>query len=406
VKRSLRNLLLTAFGLGLVGLLVWAFLPGPIEVDLGRVERGELLVTVDHEGKTRVKDRYVVSSMLAGRLVRIGLKPGDAVAARKTLLAVIEPADPALLDVRARAQAEARVEAAKAAKRQAAVNVERARAAHAQATKELERARRLRPGGVVGAEEYESRLYRAETTAAEVRAAEFAVQIADFELEQAQAALIHTRPRSPGETEPFRFDVPAPITGVVLRVFQESATVVQPGTRLLEVGDPADLECEIDVLSADAVKVRPGQRVIIEHWGGERPLVGRVRVREPSAFTKVSALGVEEQRVNIIVDLVDPPAARPTLGDGYRVEARIVAWEGKDVLKVPAGALFRRGDDRAVFALERGRAVLRPVQVGHDNGLEAEVLGGLEEGDEVVLHPSDRIRDGVRVAPRPRDGGR
>jgi HlyD family secretion protein len=401
VKLSRQNLLLVGLGLALLGLLVWAFLPAAVEVDLGRVERGRLLVSVEHEGKTRVRERYVVSSPLAGRLLRVGLHPGDAVVAGKTLLAVIEPADPALLDARARAQAEARVEQALAARKQAASNLERARPAHLQAARELQRARRLRPGGSASEQEYEVALYREQAAAAEVRAGEFALRVAEFEVEQARAALIHSRPRSPGEQEPFRFDIPAPVTGVVLRVFQESATVVTPGTRLLEVGDPIDLECEIDVLSTDAVKVRPGQRAVIEHWGGTGALQGRVRVREPSAFTKVSALGVEEQRVNIIIDLTDPPGRRPTLGDGYRVEARIVVWEGPDVLKVPSGALFRRGDGWAVFRVQRGKATPRVVTVGQDNGLEAEILEGLDEGDQVVLHPSDRVRDGAAVVPRP-----
>jgi HlyD family secretion protein len=192
----------------------------------------------------------------------------------------------------------------------------------------------------------------------------------------------------------------SPLNGVVLRVFQESSTVVTPGTRLVEVGDPADLECEIDVLSTDAVRVVPGQRVILEHWGETRALEGRVRVREPSAFTKASALGVDEQRVNIIIDLISPPSARPTLGDGYRVEARIVIWESSDVLKIPAGALSRRGGSWAVFRVVEGRAEARTVEIGQNNGLEAEVLAGLKEGDRIILHPSDRVSDGVATQER------
>jgi HlyD family secretion protein len=401
MKLSIQRVLLSLLGLIVVGLVIWAFLPTPVEVDMGQVERGDLVVTIDHEGKTRVKDRYVVSSPLAGRLLRIEHRAGDPVTARKTLLAVIEPVDPSLLDIRARTQAEARVEAAKARRKQAAANLERARANHQLAQKDVARARQLRTTRGIAEQEYESVLFRAESAAAEFRSSEFAQQVADFELEQAQAALIHTRPRSPGETEPFRFDVPAPITGAVLRVFQESATVVAAGTRLLEVGDPTDLECEIDVLSTDAVKVRPGQRVLLEHWGGSHTLQGRVRLREPSAFTKVSALGVEEQRVNIIVDLIDPPSKRPTLGDGYRVEARIVIWEGQNVCKVPAGALFRRGNGWAVFVLTSGKAILRTVEVGANSGLEAEIREGLDEGDQVVMHPSDRVQDGVAIVPRP-----
>jgi HlyD family secretion protein len=400
VKLSFQNLLMIAGGLLVLALLVWAFLPQAIDVDVGKVERGTLRVTVDHEGKTRVRERYLVSSPLSGRLQRVTLRPGDRVEASRTVLAVVEPADPALLDVRARTQAEKRVEGAIASRKQAVANLEKARTNHIQARKDLDRADRLLINRTISEHEYDNAVYREHATSAELRAAEFALQIAQFELEQAQAALLHARPRSPGEHEPYRFEIRAPVGGVVLRVFQESETVVEPGARLLEVGDTADLECEIDVLSADAVKIRPGARVLLEQWGGDRPLQGRVRVVERAAFTKISALGVEEQRVWVIVDLTDPVAARATLGDGYRVEARIIIWEGADVLKAPAGALFRRGEEWAVFAVAGGRAVLRPVKVGRSNGMETEILEGLDENEPVILHPSDRIKDGVSVKPR------
>lgn len=397
MKLTVPRLLMLGLGAALLALIVWAFLPPPVEVDAGLVERGDMMVTVDHEGKTRVKDRYVVSSPLGGKLARINHRPGDPVDIRRTMLAIIEPVDPALLDVRTRTQAEAGVEAARAALKQAKTNLERTRTLHDQALKELVRVRGLRQNRVISEADFDLLAFKEQTTGAEHRSAEFAHRIAEYELEQAQAALIHTRPRSPGETEPFRFEVASPITGLVLRVFQESSTVVQAGTRLMEVGDPVDLECEIDVLSTDAVKVLAGQRVLLEHWGGSEPLNGRVRVREPSGFTKISALGVEEQRVNIIVDLVDPPTKRPTLGDGYRVEARIIIWEGKDVVKVPAGSLFRRGNVWQVFLVERGRVVAREVSLGRNNGLEAEVLEGLKPGDRVVLHPGDRVVPGAKV---------
>lgn len=400
MKLSKQNLLMAAGGLVVLGLLVWAFLPAPIDVDIGRVVRGPLLVTVDHEGKTRVRERYIVSSPLAGRQLRLELKPGDRVEAGKTLLTTIEPADPALLDLRSRTQAQKRVESALASRKQAEINLEKVKGLHDQARRDLSRAETLRLSRGISEQEYDNNVYREHTTGSELKAAEFALQVAQFEMEQAQAALLHTRPRSPGEAEPFRFDIRSPITGVVLRVFQESEAVVVPGTRLMEVGDTADLECEIDVLSADAVKIRPGARVLLEQWGGEQPLHGRVRVVERSAFTKISALGVEEQRVWVIVDFADPFTQRERLGDGYRVEARIVVWEGQDVLKIPAGALFRRGDGWAVFAVNNGRATLRSLTVGRSNGLETEVLDGLQEGEEVILHPSDRIKDEVAVSAR------
>jgi HlyD family secretion protein len=400
VRRAVRILTRLSLAAAAVALVIWAFRPVPVEVDLGVVTHGDLVVTVDHEGKTRVKERYVVSSPLSGRLLRVKLRPGDPVVARQTLLAVIEPADPQLLDVRAIALAEARVEAAKAAREKASAELDRAKVLLSQEQGELERVRKLRARQTATEREYEIATYRERAAASDVRSADFAVQVADFELKQAEAALILTRPGSPGAAESFRFEIPSPVSGVVLRVFRESATIVEPGTSLLEVGDPGELECEVDVLSTDAVKISPGQRVEIGYWGGDHPLAGRVRVREPSAFTKVSALGVEEQRVNIIIDLTDPPAARQTLGDGYRVEARVVVWEGRGVLKAPAGALFRRGDRWAVFAVVNRSAVLRQVEIGHSDGIETEVLNGLAEGDRVVLHPTDRVEDGAAVEAR------
>jgi HlyD family secretion protein len=393
MKRWLRRALWAAVAAAAVALVVWSFLPAPVEVDLGTVTRGRLRVTVDHEGKTRIRERYVVSAPLAGRLRRIDLRPGAAVRAGKTLLTVVDPLDPSLLDARARAEAEARVRAAEEAKKLAEVNQERAR-------EDLERALRLVPGRGIAHEEYEQRESKARVPAVSAR-------IAAFELELARAALVRTRPpASPGEPEAWGLEIHAPIDGVVLEVLQESERVVQAGAELVKLGDPRDLECVIDALSPDAVRIRetldsaPPVKVLLEHWGGTRPLNGRVRRVEPGGFTKVSALGVEEQRVNVIVDFTDPPERWQALGDAYRVEARVIVWEGEDVLRVPSGALFRRGGNWAVFRVEEGRAVLCPVRVGHDNGLEAEVQGGLAEGARVIVHPGDRVRDGVAVVPR------
>jgi HlyD family secretion protein len=301
--------------------------------------------------------------------------------------------------VTAEAQARAKVKAAEAAQKKTIPLVKAAEAEAELARKELERITPLYQRGAASDQEFDVAVQRDRIAAQNLRAAHFASQIADFELELARAVLVRSKPRSPGEM-PQRLEILAPISGRVLRVFQESATIVQPGIRLLEVGDPTDLEAEIDVLSADAVKVRPGARVMLEHWGGSYPLAGRVRVVEPSAFTKISALGVEEQRVNVIVDLVDPPEKRPMLGDAYRVEARIVVWESANVLKVPSGALFRRGNEWAVYAVVGGRVEERSVQVAHQSDVEAEVLDGLGEGEQVVLYPGDQVRPGVRVTGR------
>lgn len=379
----------------LVGAIVYAFLPKPVPIEVARVTRGPLQVTVNHEGRTRIKERYVVSAPLSGRLSRVELHPGDPIKAKETLLTAIQPADPALLDPRARAEAEARVNAADATKNRAIPNLNRARAADELARTELERAQKLSAAGAMSYQELDNAELKARAAAEELKAAEFAVQIATFELEQAQAVLSGGNPGAVAT----RFEVRSPVNGLLLRVFQESESFVQPGTRLLEIGDPHDLEMEIDVLSTDAVKIRPGDKVLVEHWGGDAPLLGRVRLIEPSAFLKISALGVEEQRVNVIADFIDPPEKRATLGDAYRIEARIVVSEADNVLKVPVGALFRRGEEWAIFVSERGRARLRPVKIGRRNDLEAEVLSGLEENENLITHPNDKLRDGAKIEP-------
>lgn len=400
--------------------LGYAFVPQPVDVDLARAERGNVEVTVDEDGKTRIREKYVVSAPLNGRILRISMDPGDKVVAGKTLLTMIEPRDPELLDARSVAQAEARVKAAEAALRQAEPMLEEARAAQAYAEAELVRTRKARQGNAATQSELEQREYDYRQKSEALRSAKIAEEIARFELQQAEAALMRSRPAgdemattisgnpsTPGSehnngsgNNGWNFPIYSPIDGRVLRVFQESSAVVTPGTPLVELGNPEDLEVEIDVLSRDAVKIKPGDVVWLEHWGGDRPLEGSVRVVEPSAFTKISTLGVEEQRVYVIVDLVDPPEKRRTLGDGFRVEARIVIDEAENVLKVPTSALFRVGNESAIFKVVDGVVRQQKVKVGRQNGLEAEILEGLIEGDEVVLHPSDRVDDGVRVRQR------
>jgi HlyD family secretion protein len=264
----------------------------------------------------------------------------------------------------------------------------------------LERDRIGLKSGAVTPQQFDLSVTRELTAAHELKAAQVAVQVAEFEVEQAKAALLRTRPLPSGEEEQWRLEIRSPIDGRVLRVFQESTTIVNPGMQLLELGDPTDLEIVIDVLSTDAVKVRPGAAVFLEHWGGESALRGRVRLVEPAGFTKPSALGVEEQRVNVIATFVDPPEQWRTLGDAYRVEARIVIWESADVLKVPAGAVFPHADGKAVYVIADGKAQLRPIRAGHSNGLETEVLEGLERGTQVIVYPGEKIRDGVLVEPR------
>jgi HlyD family secretion protein len=387
--------------LPLLGLIVLAALitaglwPRAVSVEVATVTRGPLVVTVDEEGMTRVKHRHVISAPVAGQLRRIDWKAGASVVAGKTVLAVLESTGADFLDARTQAQAEARVRAAEAAREAAQAQVERTKAASRMFAAELQRALSLREQKVLSAQEFDAAQMRAETSAQDARAAEFGLRIAEFELQQARAVLSRGQPG--GSTEPLV--VTAPVDGKILRVMQESARVVSAGFALMEVGDPTDLEARIEVLSRDGVAVRPGARVMLEQWGGSEPLNARVRLVEPSAFTKISALGVEEQRVYVIADFTDPLERRATLGDNYRVEARIVIWENAQALRAPAGAVFQRGGEWKVFMVDGGRARLRTISVGRSNGVQTEILSGLEEAARVVVYPGDKVAEGTRVTP-------
>lgn len=328
-------------------------------------------------------------------------------------VAIIDPIDPGLLDSRQIAQAELRVKAMETAIQSAAASREKANVALEWAKTDFDRRTGLVGKGANSKQELEDAAMLVRSRIEELNVAKFAEVTAKYERDLARAALLRSKPLEPDQVEKWQLRLQSPITGVVMKVLQESETIVQQGTPLLEVGDPRDLEVDIEVLSTDAVRVRPGQTVRLKHWGGERPLTARVRLVEPSGFLKLSALGVEEQRVHVIANFEDPYAERPTLGDGYRVEAEIVIWEKDDVVKVPTGALFRENgatssatpteparDLWAVFVVEGDIAQKRQVEIGRRNGLEAEVLNGLTESDQVIVHPSDRIRDQVQVQPR------
>ena len=378
-----------------VGGLVMAFWPDPALVETAAVERDTVLVTVNEDGKTRIREKYVVSTPLSGRLLRIDLEPGDAVIAGETTLTVVEPRDPELLDARTLAQAEARVSIAAAALSRSEPELERARIEADNAEAELTRFRNA--GTAITQSELEAAEARNRAATQGVRAARHSQEIAEFEVEQARAALLRSRQNGSDKVDEWTFPIRSPIDGRVLRVFQESAAVVVAGTPLVELGAPSDLEVEIDVLSSDAVAIEPGDRVLLERWGGERTLEGIVRLVEPAGFTKISSLGVEEQRVNVIVDLVDSPEERQALGDGFRVEARVIVDEATDVLTVPGSALFRVGDQWSVFQVVGQVAQLQAVTIGKRNDSRAEITEGLSEGDLVVIHPSDRVQDGVAV---------
>lgn len=401
LAKWLRRMAVLAVAAGVVALIVVALLPKPVGVDLATIQRGQLQVTVDEDGQTRIKDRYVVSTPLSGRLLRIGLDVGDSVLAGESVLARIQPTDPELLDPRAVAQAQARVKSAQARLAQAQTQLEKANVTYQYAESEFARANRLADRGAITPSELEERRLAMKAAEQDVESARFAINIAKFEGELEQAALLRTQNSSEDSggdgDENGQFLIRAPISGRVLKLFQESATIATPGMELVEVGDPLDLEVVVDVLSSDAVRIEPGAAARLEQWGGDAPLNARVRLVEPSGFTKISALGVEEQRVNVILDLEDPPEQRSTLGDGFRVEARIVVWEQPDVLKVPTSALFRSAGEWAVFVIEQGRARLRTIEIGRQNDLEAQVLRGLDEGEQIVTHPGDKLNDGVQV---------
>lgn len=368
-----------------VVLLALGLRPQPAPVETASAITGPLRATINEEGKTRIRQRYVVSAPVAGQLRRLPFKAGAEVVAGETVVATIDPIAPTPLDARARSLAEARRDTAQA-------NLAKAREALRFATTDRTRFERLFKEGTVSSQELETAQWRDTAAAKEVSAAESALRQADAEL----AEFGSTSP-PPATPRPAALEVRAPATGRILRVVEENARVVAAGQALLEIGDPADLEVVIEVLSRDGATVGPGTRVEFDQWGGNIPLVGQVRLVEPAAFTKVSALGVDEQRVRIIADLLTPPAERANLGDNFRVEAHLITWETPNALKLPAGALFRRGTNWATFVIGDGRAVRRDVKVGRTSGVETQVLEGIREGEEVILYPGDRIREGLRV---------
>jgi HlyD family secretion protein len=395
MRRLLLNVRVLIAVAVIAGLLAVALWPRAIGVEVAVVSRGPLVVTIDDEGVTRVRDRFVVSSPLAGRVLRIELEPGDAVKRGQVVARVRAEAAP-LLDERSRAEAQAAAESARAALGRARAEEQRARASLAQVQRELKRIRELAESRVVSSQELDAREAEAKMAEESVNAAVFAVQAASSELQRAMARLSPTSLETAGRV----VTVNSPADGVVLKRVRESESIVPAGEPLLEIGDPHRLEMVSDLLSTDAVRVKPGARAIVEQWGGDTKLDAKVRRVEPAGFTKISALGVEEQRVNVVLDFIDPSAAWAALGDAYRVEVRVVVWEAAHVVKVPTGALFREGERWAVYAVENGRARRVFVELGHQTGQEAEVSSGLNEGARVVIHPPDTLTDDARVKER------
>ncbi|NOU29011.1 MAG: HlyD family efflux transporter periplasmic adaptor subunit [Polyangiaceae bacterium] len=393
-KRWLKRTALVVVAASVVAALFLATRPRPVTVETLAVTRGPLQITVEEAGRTRVRDRYLVLAPLSGDLARITLRPGDKVE-HGGLLARIVPQSPGLLDPRSRAEAVARVSSARSAAQQAEANVVRAELALEHARGDAERLGKLAASGSLATDEAAHAAFEAKLRAQELTSARFGAEVASHEVGMVGALLARYGDASKGRDA---FEIRSPIAGRVLRVLQASAGAVSPSAPLLELGDPTELEVVVDVLTEDAVRIPPRARVVLERWGGPQPLTGHVRLVEPSAFTRVSALGVEEQRVSVVIDFDDPLARRAELGDGYRVEARIVTWQTEDTIVVPASAVFRNGDGWAAFVVANGTASLRPVQVGRRGTFDIQIDSGLNVGDRVIVHPSEKVRDGVRTA--------
>ncbi|MCC5988264.1 MAG: HlyD family efflux transporter periplasmic adaptor subunit [Pararhodobacter sp.] len=389
-------------GLALAGALVWALWPEPAAVDVGEVTRGPMQVSLLAEGVTRVREPYAITAPITGAVTRSPVDVGDAVTRGETVVAIMRPADPALMDARSRAQAEAAVAEAEAALRLAETRLARAESDLEHARTQFERGRALAERGTISQRMLED-LQAAHVAARQgLEAAHQELDLQRATLMRAQAQLMGPESEIAANGEPGEccLRILAPETGTVLEVADASARLVQAGAPLLSIGDVTDLEIELDLLSADAVRVPAGALAHVERWGGEGDLQARVRRVEPAAFTRVSALGIEEQRVRLRLDLLSPPEARPGLGDRYRVFVRLVLWEGEDVLQLPQAALFRHEGGWAVFRVEEGRARLTPVQIGRQAEGRAELAGGLEAGAGVVLFPPAALGDGDRVIPR------
>lgn len=375
--------------------LAWAFWPKPSLVETGEVTRGVFRASVEEYGRTRIRNRYVVTAPLAGRMLRSTLKVGDAVR-QGSVVATLLPSLPPLLETRTRRELEERVGAAEATVQETQARLERATEQEAQNRADADRMKTLNRKGISSAQQLEREELALRLAQRDREAAQLRRHAAEHELAQAKALLARYNDQDSVD----RWDVTAPVDGRVLRISQESETVAPSGAPLVELGDPHDLEIIVDLLTTDAVEVRPGADVVIDRWGGPEPLAGKVRLVEPAGFTKVSALGVEEQRVWVVVDITSPRSSWAGLGDAFRVDVRIAVAEIQDATLAPANALFRRGDGWAAFVIEGGRARERAVQVIRRTVQVAAVAQGLAAGDRLVVFPPTSLVDGGRVTPR------
>lgn len=375
-----------------------ALRPQPVPVDLAVAEVASLRVTIDEEGMTRVREVFTLDAPVAGRLRRIDVDAGDPVEADRTVLATIDTAPPALLDARRLAEQRAALEAARSTRDLAAAERERAAADLAFARRELDRARRLAAEQSLARRALEDAERAFRVASAELTRSEAALEVREHELERAAAQLLSPLELEARQASCACVTVTAPTHGVVLRVLRRSAGIVAAGTPLMEIGDPADLEVVVDLLSEDAVRVSPGQAAILGGWGGPE-LAATVRRIEPLGVTRVSALGIEEQRVDVVLDLSEPPTRWERLGHDYRVDVGIVLFEG-EVLQVPLGALFRDGDDWAVFVADDGEARHQAVTIGARSDLAVQIRDGLEAGQRVIRYPGERVSDGSAIVER------
>lgn len=386
-KTASRKWLAALLTVAVVALVLFLLRPSPVSVEAAKAARGLLRVTVDEDGETRAHDRFVVAAPVGGRLLRVELEEGDSVSEN----AVVAKLEPLPLNQQQREEVLARIEAAEATKRQADARLAHAQQDHEQSRRDLARAEVLAKQSVLSTQMLEQARNAETTSAEELQAARFSVLASASEVKLARAGLVGM---NAGTTTRKIISLQSPVAGRVLRIVEKSERVVPAGAPVLILGDPSRIEIVTDVLTTDAVNVKPGAPVYLEGWGGDHPILAKIRLIEPAGFTKISALGVEEKRVNVIADFVDSPDG---LADGYRVEARIVTWEGQNVLRIPGSAAFREGDAWRVFVIEQDRAHRKTVEIGHRNQTEVEVLEGLKEGEVVILHPSNQLKDGVRV---------
>ena len=397
-KISRKQGLIVLAVLALVALLGWAFMPSPREVEVATVTQGRFERAVQEDGKTRLRDRYVITAPITGRVARTALKQGDTVARHMTL-ALLWPTSPAMLDARSRAEQLAHSGAMQASLAKAQANRERAQAALEQARADLQRSESLALQGFISSTQLESGRLNLRLRDKELESARQEELTARYTLAQARAALGQFT-NAPAEGTQTAFEIKAPVAGKVLKIHQQSEGLVMAGTPLMEIGDPGALEVVLDLLTEEAAQIKPGTPVQLSNWGGPAVLQGQVRLVEPAAFTKISALGVEEQRVNAVVDLVSPAAQWQTLGDGFKLDVRVLVQTEAQALKVPVSALFPQGSRSALFVVEGGKAHLREVEVVARNGVEAWIKPGLAPGTQVIVYPETELKDGDRVKPR------